>query len=194
MDRKVIVGILLLGAGAALLLLTTGVLTIGTLILPLLLFGSGILLFWRAFLPDGRDSNAFTGTLLSLTGGFWLLWESALPLVPAAGVWPVFMTIVGIALVVYGIRKGGVYRFTLVIPGLAIVVLSGLFLLFSLEIVEASLAKVATVWWPLIFVLIGVMVLIRGFIPSIGEESETVDEDDLMPPESRRDHDSGWKT
>ncbi|MDA3950114.1 MAG: hypothetical protein PF508_12965 [Spirochaeta sp.] len=189
MDRKVILGILLLGCGAALLLITTGVLTIGALILPFLLFGGGVLLFWRAFLPDGRDSNAFTGTLLSLTGGFWLLWESALPLVPATSVWPVFMTIVGVALVVYGIRKGGAYRFTLVTPGVAIVLLSGVFLLFSLKIVETSLVRMATVWWPLILVGVGLMVLVRALVPNTGGGDETDVEDDLMPRELQRGRD-----
>lgn len=160
MNRRVLVGLGLLFAGGALLLVTTGVLTIGALILPLLLLVAGVLLFWRAILPSGRDSNAFAGTVLALTGGFWVLWESALPAVTASTIWPVFMTIVGIALVVYGLKKGDEYRFTLVTPGVAIVILSAIFMLFSLDVIKTSLARVAAVWWPLLLVVIGVMILV----------------------------------
>ena len=160
MNRQVLVGLGLLLTGGALLLVTTGVLTIGTLILPLLLLVVGVLLFWRAILPSGRDSNAFAGTVLALTGGFWVLWESTLPAVTVSTIWPVFMTIVGVALVVYGKIKGDEYRLTLIIPGIAIVILSAVFMLFSLDVVEVSLAWVAAVWWPLLLVVIGLMVLV----------------------------------
>jgi hypothetical protein len=183
MNRRVLVGLGLLCAGGALLLVTTGVLTIGALILPLLLLIVGVLLFWRAILPSGRDSNAFAGTVLALTGGFWVLWESALPAVTASTIWPVFMTIVGIALVVYGVKKGDEYKLTLVTPGVAIVILSVVFMLFSLDIIEASLARVAAVWWPILLVVIGVMILVlRSDGESNASSLETADADeDLIP-------------
>lgn len=182
MNRRVLVGGALVVVGGALLLVTTGALTVGAVILPLLLLILGVLLFWRAFLPDGRDSNAFSGTLLALTGGFWLLWESALPGVSAASVWPVFMTIVGIALIVYGIRKGEEYQFTLVTPGIAIVLLSVVFLLFSFDIIAVSLASVAARWWPVIVVGVGLMVLFHA--PAVSKSDDTI-ESDLLPHDDR---------
>lgn len=188
MNRRVLVGLGLLFAGGALLLVTTGILTIGALILPLLLLVGGVLLFWRAILPSGRDNNAFAGTVLALTGGFWVLWESALPAVTASTVWPVFMTIVGIALIVYGVKKGDEYRLTLVTPGVAIVILSAVFLLFSLDVIKTSLARVAAVWWPLLLVVIGVMILALrydGESNATPIESATGDED-LIPGSQRQ--------
>lgn len=172
MNRRILVGFALLLMGGALLLLTTGVLTIGSLIFPLILLLVGVLWFWRAFLPDGRDSNIFGGTLLSLTGGFWLLWESALPGVAAVSVWPVFMTIVGIALITYGLKKGEEYRLTLVTPGGALVVLSGVFLLFSFNVIQASLVQVAAMWWPVLLIAVGMMVLILRPENESGNDSD----------------------
>ncbi|MFP4152245.1 MAG: hypothetical protein ACLFR8_06245 [Alkalispirochaeta sp.] len=189
MNRRVLLGLSLVVAGGGLLLVTTGAVTVGAIIAPLLFVVCGVVLFWRAFLPGGRDANAFSGTLLALTGGFWILWESVLPGVRASMVWPVFMTIVGIALIVYGIRKGEEYRFTLVVPGTAIVAMSGVFLLFSLEVVEASLTHVAVVWWPLILIVIGMMILTRTRDREelLGDESSPPIEEDLLPPDTKRD-------
>jgi hypothetical protein len=183
MNRRVLVGLSLVVAGGGLLLVTTRVVTVGAIIAPLLFVVIGVILFWRAFLPGGRDGNAFSGTLMALTGGFWILWESVLPGVRAGMVWPVFMTIVGIALIVYGVRKGEEYRFTLVVPGAAIVAMSGVFLLFSLDVIKASLTEVAVVWWPLILVVIGGMVLIRSRDrdDDPAEDDRSGIEEDLIP-------------
>ena len=148
--------------GAALLLITTGTVTVGSLLPPLLLIVVSIVLFWHAFRPGGREGNVFAGTFLGLSGGFWLLWESALPAAKAVSVWPVFMTIGGIALVAYGYKKGREYHHSLIVPGFAIVAISFVFLLFSLDIIKASLADVVVDWWPTLLVIIGVLMLAAG--------------------------------
>ena len=162
MNRRVPFGLSLVVGGAALLLITTGTITVGSLLPPLLLIVVSIVLFWRAFRPGGREGNVFAGTFLGLSGGFWLLWESALPAAKAASVWPVFMTIGGIALVAYGCKKGREYHHTLIVPGLAIVVISFVFLFFSLDIIKASLADVVVNWWPALLVVIGLLMLAAG--------------------------------
>ncbi len=174
------VGMALLVVGGTLLLVTTGLITVGAVILPVFFLIGGVGLFGRAFLPDGKDSNVFTGTFLALSGGFALLWESALPAVQIAVVWPVFMTIVGIALTVYGVRKGEEYRLTLVTPGAAIIILSLVFLLFSTDVIEESLSRVAAKWWPLIVVFIGVLVIV--YRRDRHDQDDNPDEEDLIPP------------
>jgi hypothetical protein len=169
MNRRVLVSAGLILAGASLLLVTTGVVTVGALILPLVPIVVGVFLFARAFLPDGHEGNVFTGTFLGLTGGFWLLWEAALPAANLRMIWPVFMTIGGTALVAYGIKRGSESRVSLVTPGVAIIVLSSIFLLFSLNVIEASLAAIAVQWWPLILVGTGAVLLLGGF----GDDQES---------------------
>jgi hypothetical protein len=169
MNRRGLVSAGLILAGVSLLLVTAGVVTVGVLILPLVPIIVGIILFARAFLPDGHEGNVFTGTFLGLTGGFWLLWEAALPGADLRSIWPVFMTIGGMALVAYGIKRGSEPRISLVTPGIAIIALSSIFLLFSLDVIEASLAVIAVQWWPLILVGTGAVLLLGSF----GEDQDS---------------------
>ncbi len=181
------IGIALFIVGGTLLLVTTGIMTVGAIILPVLFLVVGVALFWRAFLPARGDGNVFTGTFLVLTGGFSLLWESALPGVDIVTVWPVFMTITGVALAAYGIRKGNDYRFTLVTPGVALVILSIVFLLFSTNVIEVSLSRVASIWWPSVIILTGVFVLLYGNDRKDTDDGDDGDpelNEDLLPPHS----------
>ena len=160
MRRRVQLGIALIVGGAALLLVTTGTVSIGALLLPMVVIVVGVVLLARAFMPDGREGNVFAGTFLVLLGGFLLLRESALAAVEIGMIWPIFMTIGGLALVAYGLKKGPESRMNLVVPGIAIILLSVLFLLFSLDIITVSLATVVVRWWPVLFVGIGGLVLL----------------------------------
>lgn len=162
MNRRVSLSIGLITSGAALLLVTTQQISVGALILPLVMIIAGIVLLVRAFSPEGHEGNVFAGTVLALTGGFLLLWESALPAVELEMIWPIFMTIGGAALTLYGLKKGRDGWLNLTIPGAVIIALSFVFLAFSLDVVETSLAAVAVRWWPGLLVGIGALILIIG--------------------------------
>lgn len=161
MNRRIQVSVALIAVGVGLLLVTTGQVSVGRLIAPLVSVLLGIGLLVRGFMPDGREGLAFSGTALALTGGFWLLWVSALPGLQLATVWPAFMTIGGSAIIVYGIRRGQGEggSSSLVIPGIAIVVLSLLFLLISLGVIQAGLGSLAVRWWPVLLVALGLSIL-----------------------------------
>lgn len=173
MHRRFQLSLILVFGGAALLLLTTGTITVGALILPVVLILAGAILLTRAFLPDGRESNVFSGTASTLTGGFWLLWEAALPNLRLESIWPAFMTIGGLALVAYGFRKSAEYRASLVVPGATIIVLSVVFMLFSLDVINESLAQVAIRWWPVTLIGIGTLLAAGS---AFGAPSEDEDE------------------
>lgn len=175
MSRRLQLSLGLILGGTALLLLTTGTITVGALIAPVLLMCVGAILLARAFLPQGRERNIFSGTAAVLSGGFWLLWESALPSLRLEALWPVFMTIGGLALMAYGFRKGPYQRASLVVPGVMIVVLSVIFLMFSLDVITQSLAQVAVRWWPATLIVIGGL-LSAGSL--LGSEEDTDDVED----------------
>ncbi|MEX2442087.1 MAG: hypothetical protein WD492_00670 [Alkalispirochaeta sp.] len=162
MNRRLSLSIGLIASGAALLLVTTQRISVGALILPLVVIIVGGVLLVRAFSPDGQEGNVFSGTFLVLTGGFLLLWESALPAVELSVIWPIFMTIGGAALTSYGLKKGRDARLNLTIPGAVIVLLSLVFLAFSFDLIQTSLATVAVRWWPALIVGVGVLILIGG--------------------------------
>lgn len=159
--RLVLGGALLL-IGGALLLITNGIVTPGALTLPVIVVATGIFLLVRGFTSGGGEGTVFAGTFLTLSGGFLVLRVSALAETSMASIWPVFMTIGGIALIAYGLKRGRESAVTLVVPGVAIIMLSVLFLLFSLDVIQASLASLAATWWPVLIALAGGFVLLRG--------------------------------
>ncbi len=132
---------------------------------PLIITLVGALLLYRAWFGKARSSAVFWGLLLFLSGTFILLLSTGL--IPGnltlKELWPVFMGIVGTSLIPYGARYRRTVRVTLVIPGVILIVLMGLFLLFSLSIVQQTFAEFFITWWPLVLVLMGVTLIVSGW-------------------------------
>lgn len=179
-------------AGVLLLLFTTGMLPTGTLLWPTVTIVVGCYLLWRAFWADGREANVFAGTFLLLTGVFLLLRTSALAQVTLQRLWPVFMSIGGLALLAYGISKGRDYRLVLGVPAAAIILLSVVFLLFSLEVVTISFTEFVLRWWPGLVVFWGITTVWSYFERrrTMGDIDEHVESPLLMPPDHIEDVDN----
>ncbi|TVR73024.1 MAG: hypothetical protein EA427_02595 [Spirochaetaceae bacterium] len=165
------IGTAIILTGAALLLVTTGVVSLGAMGIPVALILAGAFFLHRAFRPQGAEINLFYGILLTLIGVFFVLQQSILIRSELRSLWPIFMTFGGLTLMVYGFRKGKPYPISLVLPGCVLCALSLVFLLFSLNVIEQSLASLTARWWPLIFVPLGVLILLPG--RAAGEEGES---------------------
>jgi uncharacterized membrane protein HdeD (DUF308 family) len=98
--------------------------------------------------------------MLALAGLFVLLSNTVLTAVALVRTWPVFMAIAGVSLFVYARRAAGESRLTLSVPAVALVVLAAIFLPFSLDLLDVSFESVVAAWWPVLFVLFGVVLLI----------------------------------
>ncbi len=123
----------------------------------------GILLF-KAFFRKARPSALFVGLLMFLTGTFYLLLNTVIPeTLTLKELWPVFMGIVGVSLIPYGARYRRTVRVTLVVPGLILIVLMGVFLLFSLQVVKQSFSDFVVSWWPLVLVFMGITLIASGW-------------------------------
>ncbi len=125
----------------------------------------GIWALFKAFFRQARPSALLMGLLLTLTGTFILILNTLVP--PPLGLkelWPVFMGIVGVSLIPYGARYRRTIRVSLVVPGLILIVLMGVFLLFSLSIVKQSFAEFVIGWWPLVLVFMGITLIASGWI------------------------------
>lgn len=180
-QRRLLVGTALILAGAVLLLVTTGLISIGALGIPVVLLLAGTFFLHRALRPEGAEINLFHGTVLTLSGVFFLLQQSMLIRSDLRSLWPVFMTFGGMALVVYGLRRGRPYRTALILPGCVLCVLSLVFLLFSLNVIEQSLASLTARWWPLIFVPLGMLMLLPGRGGGEGDTSpDDPDEENVL--------------
>jgi len=159
MSNRVIVGLAMIVIGIGLLLLTTGVISLGALAFPILLVAVGFVFLVRSFSPGRGASNTFVGTAVGLTGLLLLVRESVLPDVDLVRIWPLFMAVGGVSMVSYGVKRRGMHSTSFVVPGVVIIVLSGLFLLFSLDVIDESLSAIVVRWWPLLVVVIGAVML-----------------------------------
>jgi hypothetical protein len=177
--RLLLFGVLLIVIGGVLLLWTNRLLPSFGALWPLLLLIAGIWQLDYSLVSDGREATVLTGMVFTLSGIFILLRTTAVLEVEFQRIWPVFMTIAGVSLLVYSFARGRGHRAVLVVPSLAMIILSLLFLLFSLDILTISFIAFVSRWWPTLLVLLGAIFLYRGVPQTIaGDEEPDEDEED----------------
>lgn len=133
---------------------------------PLIFTVVGALLLYKAWFRKARPSALFGGLLFFLSGTFIFLLSSGI-LPDDLGLkelWPVFMGIVGVSLIPYGARYRRTIRVTLVVPGIILIVLMALFLLFSLSVVKQTFSEFFITWWPAILVVMGISLIGSGWV------------------------------
>jgi hypothetical protein len=157
-NKFVVIGTMFVLAGLLLLLWTVGEVGNAVRLWPLTLLLAGLVLLYYRIFRRGPDWYVFLGVALLLAGVLLIITSFVVPLQLSA-IWPFFMTICGVALLLYGLRKSGYTRLSLTVPGTAMLLLSLLFLPFSLGLVDATFSEVVTDWWPLILVLLGITFL-----------------------------------
>jgi len=162
-NKLLVMGVSFAFVGGLLLLWTSGYFEGFGALWPILPVIGGLLLLYLRFYRRGHDYYIFLGSSLLLAGVLLLLTTTILP-TSLERVWPILMTIVGLSLLFYGARKVGLARVRLFIPAFAMILLSILFVPFSLGIVEVSFATFVGRWWPLLFVLIGIGLGIAHFV------------------------------
>lgn len=130
---------------------------------PILLVAAGVGFLYEGFIRRRRDAYVFIGMFALLLGVFFLLATTVLSPVALSSIWPVFMTITGLSLFAYGSRRPWGLRMSFTVPGVAIVLISLVFLLFSLDIVDRSFARLVAVYWPGLLILAGLVLLAVHF-------------------------------
>ena len=126
---------------------------------PVLLIVAGLWFLYEGFLRSRRDAYVFIGMFGLLLGLFLLLAATVLSPLALSSIWPVFMTITGLSLFAYGWRRPYGTRMSFTVPGIAIVVISLVFLLFSLDIVARSFSRIVAVYWPGLLIVAGIVFL-----------------------------------
>jgi hypothetical protein len=139
-------------------------------VIPLL---AGMYFLYLAFARNGPESYVFVGMLLGLGGLFMLLRNTLISNVALERLWPVFMSIVGLSLVAYGIQRGRSHALGLVLPGAAFFLLSLVFLVFSLNLVDEDFVDFVVVWWPSLLLIIGIAFIVSHIVRRVsGDEEE----------------------
>lgn len=131
---------------------------------PVLLVIAGGWFLYEGFLRRRRDAYVFIGMFGLLLGVFFLLATTVLSPVAMSSIWPVFMTITGLSLFAYGSRRPWGSRMSFTVPGVAIALISLVFLLFSLDIIDRSFARLVAVYWPALLIVAGAVLLVVHFV------------------------------
>lgn len=178
-NKLLIIGVLLLLVGGLLLLWTFGYLRHLSALWPVVFIVLGLFVLYEVLIRGVAEVYAFPGMLMALGGLYFLLGNSFMPWHSLIRIWPVFMMIAGISIVPYALLKEGYARAVLLVPSIAIIVLSLIFLPFSLRIVSVRFVRFASDWWPLLVVLLGAVFLVAHFVRSKRRgRGEDVEEDD----------------
>lgn len=176
--RLLLFGSLLVVVGGVLMLWTNGLLPSFGALWPLILLIAGIWQLDYSFVNDGREATVLTGMVFTLSGIFILLRTTELLEVEFQRIWPIFMTIAGLSLLAYSFTRERGHRAVTTVPAAAMIVLSLLFLLFSLDIVETGFIDFVSRWWPSLLVFLGAVFLYRGVPQVVSGDEEPMEEEE----------------
>lgn len=163
----VVIGSLFLLTGFILLLQTTDHIHDIETLWPVPFIILGLFFLYLVIFHHGPPRYIFSGIFLSVAGCWYLILNTLLANIELSSIWPTFMGIAGVALIIYGLKRIGGARIALLIPGITIVILSLLFLFFSLDLVERNVNDFARIWWPFLLILIGTDMIIAFCIRRI---------------------------
>lgn len=159
-NKFLVFGVLFVLAGFILMLRSFGFLPRLAALWPILLTLVGMALLYTVLVRRrGPESYVFLGMILALGGVVLFLMNTVLSAVSMERIWPIFMSVTGLSLFGYGMKKRGDARISLTIPGISIFLLSLVFLPFSLGFVAQSFNLFVAQWWPILLVLLGVVLI-----------------------------------
>ncbi|MFP4430066.1 MAG: hypothetical protein ACLFPV_02345 [Spirochaetaceae bacterium] len=158
--RPLVPALLLILLGALFLPWTSGVLNILSAFWPVPLILIGVVQLSYVLVGKAREGYLFSGFLLVAGGVAALLFLTGIAHLELSRGWPGFVTLTGLVLIGFSYAQPPGKRPSYRIPGLVFLLMSGVFFLFSFDIVAASFSELVAAWWPLIFVLLGLLLLV----------------------------------
>ena len=125
-----------------------------------------------ALVLNKRTVYLFVAAFLLQIGLFLFL--SALKIIPVAfsKAWPLLSVFAGLALIPAGWRHYGRFHFKYMVPAAAFILLGVGLLVFSLDLVSFSLTHFVFVWWPLLVVLTGLILILLALGTKITGETK----------------------
>jgi hypothetical protein len=117
---------------------------------------------------DWKSLYLFLGLFLFLTGLLFLLINSGIIPYPYTirRLWPLTGIFCAIALLCSGLYRRKRLGVSYLVPSALLILLSLLFLLFSMHIISISFRQFAITWWPLCLVIPGIALVVLFFIRS----------------------------
>jgi hypothetical protein len=155
-----IFGLLLMVLGVAFLFGTLSQTSGMSVLFSFLIVVIGCLCAVFAIKLNKRPLYLFFASFFLMAGFFLFL--SALRIIPVSlsKVWPLLSVFSGLALLPAGWRRYNRFRSNFVVPACAFVILGCVLMVFSLEMVPFSFMQFILNWWPLLFVLAGILLVL----------------------------------
>ena len=143
---------------------------------------TGGLLLYLCATSIHRAWTIFLGCLLILNGFFIFIVKLGVLPVGMGQLWPFFVIFSSFSLFFSGIYKFKRIVAVYFVPSLVLVFLGVFFLQFSLHIIKVPIRYFAAMWWPLLFIFVGIGLLITFFYiqhtkKAVLESGEDFDDD-----------------
>jgi hypothetical protein len=120
---------------------------------------------------DMQAAYLFFASLLIMAGFFIFLQALGIISLPFSRAWPLLSVFSGLALLPLAWRKRGGPRVRYIVCACAFVVLGCVLLVFSLRVVPFSFRYFITNWWPLLFALGGLTLVLIAVCRNIDREN-----------------------
>jgi hypothetical protein len=155
-----IIGLLLMVLGAVFLLGSLEGSSRVSVMAAFLFVLSGAFCASFAIKLNKRSSYLFAAAFFLMVGIFLFL--QALGIIPFSfsQAWPLLSVFAGLALLPAGWRRYGGFSSRFFVPSCAFVILGCVMLVFSFDVVPCSFSHFILKWWPLLFVLCGLVLIL----------------------------------
>ncbi len=165
-QTSLIIGLLLFFFGGGMLLWTVGNIPFFLSVFPLLSICLGILFLYLVYYLDFNEVYLFLGMFLIQGAILWII-KHKLPQIYLSSFWPAFLLISGLTLLPYSLRRKRKRRSIFLVPSISFIILSLFFLPFSLGFSPIGLGAFTKRWWPVSFLVLGVVLMVAHFRKSL---------------------------
>lgn len=155
-----VVGLIFIFGGILLLVFFSSALSLRMYIFrPLLLLTLGAITLYQTLIGKRRALFIFSGLFLSCIGLLFLLVDAKILPYTLLQIWPVMVILSGILFIPIGYFCHNRLQASYIVPGFALVGFGIVFILFSLDIITMPFSEFARYWWPLVFILFGILLI-----------------------------------
>jgi hypothetical protein len=120
----------------------------------------GALCAFFAIRLNKRSSYLFAAAFCFMVGIFLFLQAIRIIPFPFSQAWPLLSVFSGLALLPAGWRKYGGFSSRFFVPACAFVILGCVMLVFSFDVAPFSFSHFILEWWPILFVLCGLVLIL----------------------------------
>ena len=149
-----------------------------SIFLAFLLVVAGVFCTILAVRLNKRSSYLFFGSFFLMAGIYLFLSAMAVFPLGFSRAWPLLSVFSGLALLPAGWRRHGGFKTSFFVPSCAFVILGCFLLFFSLRVVPFSFREFIITWWPLLFLLGGLTLVLTSLAGRQGQSTTEPEKDE----------------